>query len=76
VPPPSFVPVKVTIGAGSNGKSLARSIDWRVKGLFLIWLRVITLSGGVAGAKVDTPTAPSKKMELETDAQRSKLLAR
>jgi hypothetical protein len=60
VPPPTSVPVKLTVGAVAKGKSRARSIERNVNGWPLSWTNLSMLSGGLDGANVDTPIFPSK----------------
>jgi hypothetical protein len=54
VPPPARIPVNVSVGAGSNAKFRARSIESRENGSPLVCDRVM-----VAGANAARPSAPA-----------------
>ena len=64
LPPPAVVPTKVTVGAGSNAKFLARSIDRSENGWPLSCVSVILVVESAGGAKAANAWEPAKKIEL------------
>ena len=58
-PPPALIPVKFTVGAGSNGKFRANSMEFTEKGVPSIRVNSMTFGGPLPGAKAASAFEPA-----------------